>query len=135
MLADVPEITVFMHGASNYPLHKEVSDVDVPLPDGTDDDVYLSLLNGHLDRLLNPADPLPDLVLYQCGVDVLATDIGKAASPWRDAWNETVSCLTVVLDWAYLWFAPWEVDTLPTSTRSSKHTSTPCAALDAWIRH
>ena len=81
MLADVPEITTFsMHGASNYPLHKEVSDVDVPLPDGTDDDVYLSLLNEHLDRLLNPADPLPDLVLYQCGVDVLATDkLGKLA--------------------------------------------------------
>ena len=81
MLANVPEITTFsMHGASNYPLHKEVSDVDVPLPDGTDDDVYLSQLNEHLDRLLNPADPLPDLVLYQCGVDVLATDkLGKLA--------------------------------------------------------
>ena len=72
MLSNVPQAMTFsMHGASNYPLHKERSDVDVPLPDGTTDDDYLALLETHLDNLLTST---LDLVLYQCGVDVLATD-------------------------------------------------------------
>jgi acetoin utilization deacetylase AcuC-like enzyme len=61
-----------MHGASNYPLHKEQSDVDVPLADGTKDEVYLDLLAGHLDRLIR--DTCPDIVMYQCGVDILSSD-------------------------------------------------------------
>ena len=61
-----------MHGASNYPLHKEQSDVDVPLLDGTNDEVYLHLLAEHLDRLIR--DTCPDIVMYQCGVDILSTD-------------------------------------------------------------
>lgn len=75
ILASEPRITTFsMHGASNYPLHKESSDIDVPLPDGTTDATYLSLLNEHLDRLLPSTGPLPDVVFYQCGVDILETD-------------------------------------------------------------
>ena len=73
LLASEPRVTTFsMHGASNYPLHKEQSDVDVPLPDGTNDDVYLSLLKTHLERLLS--DKRPDIVMYQCGVDILSSD-------------------------------------------------------------
>ena len=68
-----PNIFTFsMHGASNYPMHKETSDLDVPLPDGCDDATYLAALDNHLPRLID--DLAPDLVLYQCGVDVLATD-------------------------------------------------------------
>ena len=73
LLAKEPRVTTFsMHGASNYPLHKEQSDVDVPLPDGTDDDIYLSLLKTHLDHLLGGTRP--DMVMYQCGVDILSSD-------------------------------------------------------------
>ena len=73
ILADEPRVTTFsMHGASNYPLHKEQSDVDVPLLDGTSDEVYLHLLAEHLDRLMR--DTCPDIVMYQCGVDILSTD-------------------------------------------------------------
>lgn len=73
MCAHEPRVHTFsMHGASNYPLHKERSDLDVPLPDGCDDAHYLGLLRHHLPRLLDAVQP--DLVLYQCGVDVLATD-------------------------------------------------------------
>ena len=73
ILADEPRVTTFsMHGASNYPLHKEQSDVDVPLLDGTSDEVYLHLLAEHLDRLIR--DTCPDIVMYQCGVDILSTD-------------------------------------------------------------
>ena len=75
LLNDEPRVTTFsMHGASNYPMHKEISDVDVPLPDGTNDETYLHLLDTHLGRLLPEGASLPDVVLYQCGVDVLATD-------------------------------------------------------------
>eukprot|EP01038_Epipyxis_sp_PR26KG_P002606 gene2606-3682_t len=61
-----------MHGKHNFPLHKEKSDLDVELPDGTDDKTYLPLLDRHLKTLLDHVQP--DFVLYLCGVDVLATD-------------------------------------------------------------
>lgn len=64
--------TFSMHGASNYPLHKEKSDLDVGLKDGTDDATYLKLLDSHLNELFDSFQP--DFVFYQSGVDVLATD-------------------------------------------------------------
>lgn len=68
-----PKVFTFsMHGAKNYPLHKEASDLDVPLPDGTSDSIYLSLLRQHLTHLWERFRP--DFVFYQAGVDVLATD-------------------------------------------------------------
>lgn len=68
--------TFSMHGASNYPFHKESSTLDVPLPDGTEDPLYLALLQEHMDTILE--DFKPNVVLYQCGVDVLASDkLGK----------------------------------------------------------
>ena len=68
-----PRVFTFsMHGAANYPMHKERSDLDVPLPDGIGDAAYLGLLREDLPRLLD--EVAPDLVLYQAGVDILATD-------------------------------------------------------------
>jgi len=68
--------TFSMHGANNYPMHKEVSNLDVPLPDGTDDKSYLNLLDHHLKSLID--ELAPDFIFYQAGVDVLATDrLGK----------------------------------------------------------
>lgn len=68
--------TFSMHGASNYPMYKEQSDRDVPLPDGTKDDTYLKILGGHLDKLIEKVEP--DFIIYQSGVDVLASDkLGK----------------------------------------------------------
>lgn len=64
--------TFSMHGAKNYPMHKEQSDLDVELPDGIDDRAYLKLLEHHLPRLLEAVEP--DFIFYQAGVDVLATD-------------------------------------------------------------
>ncbi len=44
-----PRVFTFsMHGAHNYPFHKEESDLDVPLKDGTDEQTYLSILNETL---------------------------------------------------------------------------------------
>ena len=71
-----PEPRVFtfsMHGARNFPGRKEVSDFDLPLPDGTADAEYLALLADTLPRLLDE-QVQPDFVFYLSGVDVLATD-------------------------------------------------------------
>jgi acetoin utilization deacetylase AcuC-like enzyme len=68
-----PRVFTFsMHGGRNYPARKEMSDFDLPLPDGTADAEYLALLAETLPRLL--AEVQPDFVFYLAGVDVLATD-------------------------------------------------------------
>jgi acetoin utilization deacetylase AcuC-like enzyme len=65
-----------MHGGNNYPHRKEQSDLDIPLPDGTDDKAYLAMLHKTLPRLLEEQEP--EFVFFQSGVDVLATDkLGK----------------------------------------------------------
>ncbi len=64
--------TFSMHGARNYPLRKERSDLDVALPDKTDDRVYLKTLAETLPRLLDEVEP--DMAFYLSGVDVLASD-------------------------------------------------------------
>ncbi|GAA3974427.1 histone deacetylase [Hymenobacter antarcticus] len=70
---DEPRVFTFsMHGARNYPARKEQSDLDLALPDGTDDATYLKLLAETLPRLLDTQQP--DFVFYLAGVDVLATD-------------------------------------------------------------
>ena len=33
--------TFSMHGAGNFPVRKQISDMDIPLPDGTNDNTYL----------------------------------------------------------------------------------------------
>jgi acetoin utilization deacetylase AcuC-like enzyme len=65
-------ITFSMHGEKNYPHRKEKSHLDIGLADGTGDKEYLDLLEKNLQELL--AEELPDFILYQSGVDVLATD-------------------------------------------------------------
>ncbi len=72
-----PRVFTFsMHCGHNYPFHKERSDLDVPLAEGTDDKTYLRLLHHHLPRLLEEVQP--EFVFFQSGVDVLATDkLGK----------------------------------------------------------
>jgi acetoin utilization deacetylase AcuC-like enzyme len=73
IMADEKRVFTFsMHGAHNYPLHKEQSDLDIPLPDGTDDEHYLKTLKGTLPYLIDETQP--DFVFFQSGVDVLETD-------------------------------------------------------------
>jgi acetoin utilization deacetylase AcuC-like enzyme len=72
-----PRVFTFsMHGANNFPYRKEVSDLDIALPDGTGDEEYLALLTQTLPGLI--AKQKPDFIFYLSGVDVLATDkLGK----------------------------------------------------------
>ncbi|AZQ43056.1 histone deacetylase family protein [Nonlabens ponticola] len=64
--------TFSMHGAGNYPFKKEQSDLDIALPDGTNDDTFLSELRNTLPDLIH--EQRPDFIFYLAGVDVLATD-------------------------------------------------------------
>ncbi len=74
-----PRVFTFsMHGANNYPLVKEPSDLDIGLADGTGDAFYLRTLDTNLKNLLQQLQP--DFIFYQSGVDVLATDkLGRLA--------------------------------------------------------
>jgi acetoin utilization deacetylase AcuC-like enzyme len=74
---DDPRVFTFsMHGANNYPLIKEVSDLDIGLPDFANDDFYLSTLDVNLKNLIDRVQP--DFMFFQSGVDVLDTDkMGK----------------------------------------------------------
>ncbi len=68
--------TFSMHGEKNYPFKKEKSDLDIGLPDGTQDAEYLKKLKETLPGLLEKVKP--DFVFYLAGVDVLETDkLGK----------------------------------------------------------
>ncbi|WP_179318857.1 histone deacetylase family protein [Winogradskyella helgolandensis] len=68
--------TFSMHGKSNYPFKKEVSDLDIALENDTDDSAYLKLLKNTLPKLI--AQQQPDFIYYLCGVDVIKTDkLGK----------------------------------------------------------
>ena len=73
---DPTVFTFSMHGKSNYPFHKEKSDLDIPLDNGTEDLLYLSILKETLPELIKIHQP--DFIYYLCGVDVIKTDkLGK----------------------------------------------------------
>ncbi|MFN0049722.1 MAG: histone deacetylase [Cytophagales bacterium] len=74
-----PKVFTFsMHGADNYPLKKENSDLDIGLKDSTNDELYLRILADNLEPLINRVKP--DFIFYQSGVDILETDkLGKLA--------------------------------------------------------
>jgi acetoin utilization deacetylase AcuC-like enzyme len=73
LFEDEPRVFTFsMHGQHNYPFHKEASDLDVPLKDGTDDATYLKALFEHLPKLIETVKP--DFAFYLSGVDILQTD-------------------------------------------------------------
>lgn len=68
--------TFSMHCQNNFPFKKEVSDLDVGLPDYTGDDEYLEILADNLKLLFSREQP--DFVFYLSGVDILASDkLGK----------------------------------------------------------
>ncbi|PJE45532.1 MAG: histone deacetylase [Sediminibacterium sp.] len=64
--------TFSMHGAHNYPFHKEHSDLDIGLKDGTTGQEYLAILEETLPKLINQVKP--DFAFYLSGVDILNTD-------------------------------------------------------------
>ena len=65
--ADPRVFTVSAHCQSNFPLHKQRSDLDIGLADGLEDDAYLLAIGDPIPDLLEQVRP--DLVLYNAGVD------------------------------------------------------------------
>jgi len=69
---DEPAVfTLSLHQENNYPMPKEVGDLDIGLADGTGDDAYLAALAPALERVWAFA---PRLVLYQAGADPYRDD-------------------------------------------------------------
>jgi acetoin utilization deacetylase AcuC-like enzyme len=68
LFAGDPRVFCFSaHCASNFPLRKQTSDLDLPLADGLDDRAYLAAIGDVLPDLLD--QQRPQLVLYNAGVD------------------------------------------------------------------
>ncbi len=72
ILAAHPAIFVAsVHGAKNFPFRKVPSDLDIGLADGAADREYLHAVEVALDAVLAF---MPDVILYQAGVDALSED-------------------------------------------------------------
>ncbi|MBW4663528.1 MAG: histone deacetylase [Chroococcus sp. CMT-3BRIN-NPC107] len=75
---DESVFTFSMHCEVNFPGTKQVSDLDISLPVGMEDEDYLQTLANHLSDVLIAVKP--DLVLYDAGVDTHIGDrLGKLA--------------------------------------------------------
>lgn len=64
--------TVSIHGEKNFPHRKQFSDMDFPLPKGTEDDEYLDTVETALHLAFTCARP--DAVIYDAGVDIHQDD-------------------------------------------------------------
>ena len=68
ILENDPSIFTFsIHGENNFPFSKEVSDLDIGLPDGTGDEFYLAALYQGLEKLEKQFKP--DFIIYLAGAD------------------------------------------------------------------
>ena len=78
IFADDPSVFTFsIHGANNFPFRKETSDLDIALPDDTEDRPYLKALQESLHSL---ALPQFDLAIYLAGADPFVGDtLGRLA--------------------------------------------------------
>jgi acetoin utilization deacetylase AcuC-like enzyme len=75
---DPSVFTLSLHGANNFPFHKEVSDLDITFSDGTGDEAYLGALRGSVPQVLE--EQRPDIVFYLAGADPYVGDrLGRLA--------------------------------------------------------
>lgn len=78
LAGDASIFTFSIHGAKNYPFKKQVSDLDIHLPDRTGDEEYLDALAAGLAEALQRA--APDLAIYLAGADPYEGDrLGRLA--------------------------------------------------------
>ncbi len=79
LVADDSTIFAFsIHGARNFPFHKEQSDFDIALEDHTGDEVYLAQVQRGICSALERAQP--DLAMYVSGADPYYGDkLGRLA--------------------------------------------------------
>lgn len=92
--------TFSMHCEVNFPGTKQISDLDVPLPVGMEDDAYLQTLDKYLPDLLTKIKP--DLVLYDAGVDTHIGDkLGKLAMTDIGIFRRDMQVLTTCIAAGY----------------------------------
>jgi len=73
IFAGDPSVFTFsIHGAHNFPFHKETSDLDIALEDGVDDETYLETLETGLQAAIDRS--LADLAIYLAGADPFQGD-------------------------------------------------------------
>jgi acetoin utilization deacetylase AcuC-like enzyme len=79
MVADDPTVFTFsVHGAHNFPLRKERSDLDIGLEDGAGDDAYLAAWERGVDLALERSNP--NLAVFLAGADPYWDDrLGRLA--------------------------------------------------------
>jgi acetoin utilization deacetylase AcuC-like enzyme len=69
---DSDVFTLSIHCERNFPFRKQQSTLDFGLPDGIEDEEYLSHLDAVLPQVLAFQ---PEIIFYQSGVDGLVTDV------------------------------------------------------------
>jgi len=78
LAGDASVFTLSLHGASNFPFRKQVSDLDIALPDGTADATYLTALDTALQEMQRRFEP--QFIIYLAGADAHEDDrLGKLA--------------------------------------------------------
>jgi len=76
--SDSTVFTFSIHGEKNFPFHKEQSDIDIALPDGSGDEIYLEALQSGVQSAIDLA--YADLAVYIAGADPFAGDrLGRLA--------------------------------------------------------
>ena len=78
--------TFSVHGKNNFPLHKEKSDLDIEVEDGCSDQEYLAIINNYVPKIVKSQQP--DIIFYQCGVDILDSDKLGRLSITKDGCKE-----------------------------------------------
>ena len=98
---DDPSVFTFsMHCEKNFPLRKQISDLDVPLAIEMEDDEYLQTLDRYLPDLLTHVQP--DLVFYDAGVDTHVGDrLGKLALTDTGIFKRDMQVLTTCASQGY----------------------------------
>jgi acetoin utilization deacetylase AcuC-like enzyme len=75
---DPTVFTLSVHGAKNFPFHKEPSDLDIALPDGSGDSEFLAAVQSGVSSALQQAQA--DLAIYIAGADPYVNDrLGRLA--------------------------------------------------------
>jgi acetoin utilization deacetylase AcuC-like enzyme len=79
IFAGDPSVFTFsIHGAKNFPFHKEQSDLDIALEDSTLDEAYLAALDRGVRETLDRFNP--DFAIYLAGADPFYQDrLGRLA--------------------------------------------------------
>lgn len=75
---DPTVFTLSVHGAKNFPFHKETSSLDIALADGSGDEIYLAAVEQGVTAALNSSEA--DLVIFLAGADPYQEDkLGRMA--------------------------------------------------------